>query len=168
MAIYAFYNGPMPTTAALAPVTTSTSLKTMLQVKLNTGVKGKIIAWAASFDASAAATPGKVELIETGTVFGTVTAYVAADIVKWADPNEQDPTTWAVSVGTSASGYTCTSEGTITASRLFDAASMPPTGFYYYQFPLGREPMVNGAAALRIRAHFAAAVNMICYVIIEV
>lgn len=77
---YLFANGPMATTSAFAAVTTGTSLKTMLQVKGVTAVTYKVIEWGISFDGSAAATPGKVELVETGTIFGTVTAAVAADI----------------------------------------------------------------------------------------
>lgn len=168
MSLYAFYNGPMPTTAAQLPVTTGTAIKTMLQVKLGTGIKGKVVEWGISFDGSAAATPGKVELCETGTVFGTVTAAVAADITKYGDPNDIDPTTSLFVVGTSATGYTCTSEGSITAVRMFDAVLLPPTAPYFKQFPLGREPVVNISAALRIRNTFAAAINALCYVVLDI
>ena len=55
MALYLIANGPMPTTAAQAVVTTGTAIKTMLQLKpFNTC---KIIEWGVSFDGSAAATP---------------------------------------------------------------------------------------------------------------
>ena len=168
MALYAIYNGPMPTTAAQAPVTTGTAIKTMLQVKLGTQLTGKIVEWGISFDGSAAATPGKCELCETGTVFGTVTASAAADITKYGDPNLVDPTTSAFVVGTSATGYTCTSEGSITAVRMFDAVLLPPTAPYVKQFPLGREPVINVSTAMRIRVTFGAAINAICYVIIEI
>jgi len=164
---YAFYNGPFPTTAAFTPVTSSTSLKTMLQVKMSSPHAGKIVEWGFSGDASAAATPGVVSLIETGTVFGTVTASVAGDIVKYNDPNAPTSTTY-FDVGTAATGYTATAEGTVTASRLFECQQMPPTGFYSKQFPLGREPMLTTAGCLRIRVKFGTAVNLICYVIIEV
>ena len=56
-ALYTVFNGASPTTAALTPVTTGTAIKTMLQVKLGTGIKGTIVEWGISFDASAAATP---------------------------------------------------------------------------------------------------------------
>ena len=160
-------NGAMPTTAAPVKVTTGTSIKTMLQVKLASGVTGKVVEWGISFDGSAAATPIECELLETGTVFGTVTASVANDITR-LNPLEQDPTTAYVVVGTSATGYTCTSEGSITASREFDFQLVAPTNQYVKQFPLGREPILNAASALRIRVTAVAAVNCYCYVIIEV
>ena len=165
--IYQVFNGPMPTTAAQAKVTTGTAIKTMLQVKLGTQLKGKIIEWGISFDGATAATPGAVELCETGTVFGTVTASAAADITKFGDPNGVDPTTSAFIIGTSATGYTCTSEGSITAVRMFDAQLLPPTGPYVKQFPLGREPILNVSTALRIRVTFASAISALCYVTIE-
>ena len=71
-------------------------------------------------------------------------------------------------VGTSASGYNCTVEGTVTASRLFDFANIPPTGWYVQQFPLGVRPRLTTGGCLRIRCHFAATVDVNCWVIIEV
>ena len=167
MARYLIQNGAMPTTAAPVKVTTGTAIKTMLQVKLASGVTAAIIEWGISFDGSAAATPIACELVETGTVFGTVTASVAADITR-LNPNDQDPTTGYIVVGTSATGYTCTSEGSITATRELDFQLIAPTNQYVKQFPLGREPMINAASALRIRVTAGAAVNCYCYVIIEV
>lgn len=167
MAQYKFYNGPMPTTASQVAVTTGTSIKTLLQVKGVTGVQFKVVEWGISFDGSAAATPIIVELCETGTVFGTVTAAVAADLTKFDNPGNPTSTTF-FSVGTTATGYTCTSEGTITAVRQFDVQQIAPTNQYVMQFPLGREPMVDAVSALRIRVKAGAAVNAICYVVLEV
>ena len=168
MALYAIYNGPMPTTASQAAVTTGTAIKTLLQVKLGTQNQGKIVEWGISFDGSAAATPGIVELCETGTVFATVTASAAADITKFGDPNLVDPTTSNFVVGTSATGYTATAEGTITAIRQFDVQQIAPTNQYVKQFPLGREPVINVSTSARIRVKFGAAINAICYMIIEI
>lgn len=165
--LYQIFNGPMPTTAAQVPVTTGTAIKTMLQIKLGTQTKGRIVEWGISFDGSAAATPGKVECCETGTVFGTVTASAAADIVKFGDPNGVDPTTSNFIVGTTSTGYTCTSEGSITAVRMFDAQLIAPTSQYVKQWPLGREPCLNVSTAGRIRVTFGAAINAICYMTIE-
>ena len=166
MPLYTLFNGPMPTIAAQAKVTTGTVIKTMLQIKPGTGVQVKIVEWGWSGDGSAAATPGIVELNETGTVFGTVTAHVAADIMKFDDPNAQDPTTTLLVVGTAASGYTASAEGTITAVRTFDAQLIAPTNQYVKQWPLGREPVLAVSAAGRIRNTFAAAINALCYVIV--
>ena len=80
MARYKIFNGPSPTTAAQAVVTTGTAIKTLLQLKPFNQLK--INAWGVSFDGSAAATPIKCELLETGTVFATVTASADVDVVK--------------------------------------------------------------------------------------
>ena len=167
MAQYLFANGASPTTAAQVAVTTGTAIKTMLQMKGVTGVQFKVIEWGISFDGSAAATPIKCELLETGTVFATVTAAAAADIAKWGDPNAPTSTTF-FSVGTTATGFTSTAEGTITVSRMFDPQFIAPTNQYVKQFPLGREPGVNADSALRIRVTAGTAVNCYCYVIVEV
>jgi hypothetical protein len=82
MALYLISNGPMQTTAAFADVATGTTIKTLLQVKPSATIGAKIIEWGISFNGSAAATPGKVELIETD-VAATVTAAVTADIIKY-------------------------------------------------------------------------------------
>lgn len=160
-------NGAMPTTAAPVKVTTGTSVKTMLQVKLATGVTGKVVEWGISFDGSTAATPIECELLETGTVFATVTASVANDITRF-NPFEQDPTTGLITLTTTGTGYTSTSEGSITASREMDFQLVAPSNQYVKQFPLGREPIVNAASALRIRVTAGAAVNCYCYVILDI
>lgn len=166
--LYFIANGPMPTTAAQLPVTTGTAIKTLLQVKLGTQNKGKVVEWGVSFDGSAAATPIKCELLETGTVFATVTASAAADITKFGDPNDVDPTTSNIILTTTGTGYTATAEGTITAVRMFDAQLVAPTNQYFKQFPLGREPVINVSTSLRIRVTAGTAVNAYAYVILEI
>lgn len=167
MALYQIYNGASPTTAALAPVTTGTAIKTLLQIKLGTQNKGKVVEWGISFDGSAAATPIKVELIETD-VAATVTAHVAAGIILLGDPNDIDPTNSNIILTTTGTGYTASAEGTTTASRLFDYQLIAPTNQYVKQFPLGREPMANISKFLRIRVTAPAAVNALCYVTLEI
>jgi hypothetical protein len=166
MALYLIANGPMPTTAAQAAVTTGTAIKTMLQLKpFNTA---KIVEWGISFDGSAAATPIKCELLDTGTVFGTVTASADADCVKLGSVEDAVASVAGLTLGTSATGYTCTSEGTITAVRMFDAQFVAPTSQYVKQFPLGREPKCIIGNAVRIRVTAGAAVNAYCYIVVEV
>ncbi len=168
MAQYKIFNGPFPTTAAQAAVTTGTAIKTMLQVKGVTAVQIKVKAWGVSMDGAAAAAGVQWELVETGTVFGTVTASVAADAHGWDGQGLATTSTTFLSVGTSATGYTCTSEGTITATRMFDSQFVQPTGQYVWEFSLGNEPVVSAVSALRVRCKAAAAVNAICWVLIEV
>lgn len=169
MALYLIQNGAVGTTAAPVAVTTGTAIKTMLQVKPSATATMKIVEWGISFDGSAAATPGKIELMESD-VAATVTASAAADITKYdgAALMGGDPTTNLIVVGTTSTGYTSTSEGTTTVSRMFDLQYVAPTGQYIKQFPLGREPLLQISKFARVRVTFAAAVNCYCYMIVEV
>jgi hypothetical protein len=167
MPLYKMYNGPFPTTAAQLAVTTGTSIKTLLQVKGVTAVTFKLKAWGISFDGAAAAAGIQAEVLETGTVFGTVTAAVAADLLKWDSPSAPTSTTY-FSVGTSATGYTCTSEGSITATRVFDSQFIQPTNQYVWEWSLGTEPVIDAVSALRVRVKAASAVNAVTWVLLEV
>ena len=169
MARYLIPNGPSPTTAAQAVVTTGTAIKTLLQVQSSATMGLKIVEWGISFDGAAAAAGIKCELIETD-VAATVTAHVTAGIVRFDEAALQsgDPVTNRILVGTAATGYTATAEGSITASRLFDAQLVQPTSQYIKQFPLGERPyMKPGTFFTRIRVTAAAAVNAYCYVVVE-
>lgn len=157
---YIAINGASPTTAAQVPVTTGTSIKTMLQVATPSTTDIKIIEWGISFDGSAAATPGKIELLQVD-VAATVTSLTPS---VYGNPN--GPASLCVG-GSTATGYTASGEGTTTVARVFDAQLLPPTAPYVKQFPLGREPWVAVSKFLRIRVTFGAAVNAYCYVIWE-
>lgn len=166
MALYQIYNGPMPTTAAQLPVTTGTAIKTLLQLKPFNVIK--IVEWGISFDGSAAATPIKCELLDTGTVFGTVTASADADVTKFDSVENAVASIAGLTLGTTATGYTGSAEGSITAVRMFDAQLVAPTNQYVKQFPLGREPKGIIGNAIRIRVTAPAAVNALCYITFEV
>lgn len=169
MALYLLANGPMQTTSSFASVTSGTSLKTMMQIKPGATVVAKIVEWGISFDGFAAALPGKVELIETD-VAATVTAYAAADITKLDSDALMggDPTTALLAVGTTSSGYTSTGEGSTAAVRNLDLQFLPPTAPYVKQFPLGREPVIQAGKFGRIRVLFGTAVNVYCYMVVQV
>lgn len=169
MALYQIFNGPSPTTAAQVPVTTGTAIKTLLQVQPSATKSLQIVEWGISFDGSAAATPIKVELLETD-VAATVVAHVTAGIVKFDGEalNGGDPVTNLIQVGTANTGYTASAEGTITTSRMFDAQLVAPTNQYIKQFPLGLEPIVQISKFLRIRVTAGTAVNAYCYVTVRV
>lgn len=160
--LYWTANGAMPTTAALAPVTTGTAIKTLLQLQCGTADKIQVVEWGISFDGSAAATPIRCELIHTGTVAATVTAHVAAGVQPF---NDTGGTTSALQLGTTGTGYTATAEGTVTTSRYGDLQLVAPSGQYVKQFPLGREFEVPASGILRVRVTATAAVNAYCYVI---
>lgn len=157
-------NGPSPTTAAQVATTTGTAIKTLLQIQTPATRTLRVIQWWIEFDGSAAAAPIKVELIDTAAVAATVTAFAAGDITKVGDPNAPAS---LVTLGTAASGYTASAEGTVTASRLIEAHWVPPTGGLFIQYPLGREPELAVSRNLRVRVTAAAAVNALVGVMWE-
>ena len=173
MAIYQIFNAPSPTTAKIVPVSSGTAIKTLLQVKPSATLVAKIIEWGISTSAPASAGTLSVELLETD-VAATVTAHVAAGIAKLdaAALRGGDPTTNLIQVGTSATGYTSSAEGTITASRVFDGryVTLSSAAGYEYvkQFPLGREPVLDLALFGRIRVHASVAVDVLCYITVEI
>lgn len=169
MALYLIANGASPTTAAQVAVATGTSIKSLLQVKASATKPFKIVEWGISFDGSAAATPIKVELLQTD-VAATVTAAAVADINKLDGESLAggDQTTNLFPVGTTSTGYTSSAEGSITAVRMFDVQFIAPTNQYVKQFPLGREPVVEISKFARIRVTAGATVNAYCYMIVEV
>jgi hypothetical protein len=170
MPLFLIGNGPQQTTAAFAVVATGTAIKTLLQVKPSATLMMKIIEWGISFDGSAAATPGKVELIETD-VAATVTPSVAADITKLDSDalSGGDPTTNLIQVGTTSTGYTATAEGSTTAVRnLAGPQLIAPTNQFIQQFPLGCEPVVQVAKFARIRVTFGTTVNAYCYMVVKI
>lgn len=169
MALYLLQNGAAGLTAAPVAVTTGTAIKTLLQFKPSATVIAKIVEWGISFDGSAAATPGKIELMESD-VAATVTAHAAADITKYDSDAllGGDPTTNLIQVGTTSTGYTSSSEGTTTVARMFDLQLVAPTNQYVKQFPLGREPVLQISKFARIRVTFGAAVNAYCYMIVQI
>lgn len=152
--------GP-PTAVATSAV--SGTVKTLLQFKPLVDVK--VIEWGYTLDAPPAS-PLRLELVETGTVFATVTT-IGSGVILFGDPNGAAASTF-LSAGTSATGFNASAEGTITASRLLDYQY--ENGVYFKkQYPLGREPQVKANAAGRIRGTptSAAAVNVQPYVILE-
>lgn len=161
MSLYWAGNGPMPTTAAFAPVTTGTAVKTLLQIATPSTRSIKIVEWGISFDGSAAATPIRCELLQTD-VAATVTAHVAAGVQPYEDAGAAAS---LMTLGTSATGYTASAEGSIAATRHGDLQFIAPTSQYVKQWPLGREFEVPISKFLRVRVTAGAAVNAYCYVI---
>lgn len=161
---YTTWNGPAPTTAALASVTTGTAIKTMLQLATPATRQIQILEWGFSLDDPPGA-DGVVELIDTN-VAATVTAHVASGVVN-LDPNGSAS---LLSLGTSATGYTATAEGTITATRPLDAVSLSSvsgeSGLSYVRtFMPDDRPIVAVSRFLRVRATTpTTAADMRCWV----
>lgn len=165
---YKTWNGAMPTTAALPAVTTGTAIKTMLQLATPSTRQIQVYAWGFTLDDPPGA-DAVFELIETDVAATTGTAHVAAGVHKLI-PGQPDT---LLTLGTAATGYTFTVEGTTTASRLFDTVGMSsvsaeaaPFLTYRYNFPEGEEPIVAVSKFLRVRATTpTTAADMRCWVI---
>lgn len=168
MALYKIFNAASPTTGSVVAVTTGTALKTLLQVKPGATQTIKVREWGISFDGSAAATPGIVTVSVTDTA-ATVTAHAAAGIHKYDCQAivGGDPTTNVFAVGTTSTGYTASAEGTVGTNRICDSVFIAPTNSYTYQIPLGAEYIVQPGEFLRLRCTFGAAINAICWFLIE-
>jgi hypothetical protein len=165
--LFSLFNGAMQTIAAPVKVAVST-IKTMLQVK-PANVPLRIVEWGCSFDASVAATPGQVELIDTGTVAATVTATATADITQVdAEAIAANINTTFFTLSTTTTGYTATIEGSVAAVRnLAGPQQIAPTNQFIEQFPLGYRPFLIVANYMRIRMTFGSSVSAYCYVLLE-
>lgn len=161
--IYQVGNYPMATTAAPVPVTTGTVIKTLMQLSTSATTSLEVVEWGISFDGSSAATPGRVELVDTVAINATVTAYVAADITKVSQAAAAMAST--LTLGTANSGYTGSAEGSVVATRQFDSQLLPPTAPYIKQFPLERGPTMLLSEFLRVRVTFGTAINALAYIV---
>lgn len=162
---YKCFNAPMQTTAAIAPVATGTTIKTMLQIAPPSTVHGlTVISWGFSISTAQAA-EGRIELIQTD-VAATVTAHAASGV----QPLDGNMEASKVTLGASATGYTATVEGTPTAVRTFDAIDVNSNsamfnGSYVYQFVPDERPIVNAGKFLRVRVTMGTGTNMLCWVV---
>lgn len=143
---------------AVVEVATTTSLKTVLQVATPSTQQIELVRWGVYFDASAAAAPGVVDLIDTN-VTATVTS-LTPEVFGYSN----EPASLCVG-GSSATGYNASAEGTITASRIIDAENNPPTSGYSWDWPQGERPVIAVSRFLRIRCLFAATVNVIPFIV---
>jgi|SRR5687767_909084 len=162
---YQAFNFAMPTTAAPVPVTTGTAIKTMLQVAPTRLIE--LLEWGYTIDDLPGA-DSVFELLSTGTVAATVTAHSSTGIVKLGNPASDAS---QVTLGVSATGFTASAEGAITATRLFDAVTMSSTSAEAAPFMTYRKTFMPGefqvAASdiLRVRVTTpTTAVGMLTYV----
>ena len=161
---YKTWNGPMPTTAAQAAVSTGTAIKTMLQLATPATRQIQLIAWGFTLDDPPGA-DAVVELLQTD-VAATVTAHVAAG-VQPLDPNAPAS---LLTLGTAATGYTASVEGSITATRVFDAVALSSVSgesplHYAYQWMPDERPIIAISKFLRVRATTpTTAVDMRCWI----
>ena len=171
---YIVFNSAAPTTAAPVKQPTGTAIRTMVQLRMAIGFQGMAIAWGCSFDASAAATPGQVELFENTAAATMSTAYAVADVMPYGDYNSTAQTAGAtgtpLNLSTTTSGFAtaAVTEGTVAGYRGADLVMLPPTGPYAYQWPLGREFGITPQNYFRCRVTFAATVNMYFWIVFEI
>lgn len=162
---YITWNGPAPTTTAQQSVTTGTAIKTMLQLATPASRMIQLLEWGFSLDDPPGA-DGVIELLQTD-VAATVTAHVAAGVPN-LDPNG---TVSLLTLGTSATGYTATVEGTTTASRVFDTISLSSvsgeSGLQYVrQWMPDARPIIAVSKFLRVRATTpTTASDMRCWIV---
>lgn len=157
--MFSCFNGAGPTTAAPVAVTTSTAVKTMIQISTSASSDALFCEWWWEGAASAAATPAVVELMFHSTGAATVTAYTAATDFKKYDPNSPAS---LLTVGTSNSGFSASGEGTPATALGSIVHHVPVTSGLYVQYPLGREPRLAVSTFARIRNTVTPAVNALC------
>jgi hypothetical protein len=176
--IYRIYNSTATSTAAPVKQPTGTAIRTMLQIQLGVGQMGRVVEWGCSFDGSAAATPGQVELFACSGAATMSTAATNADIMPLNDAYafvNASNVPFALSTTTTGFATAGVTEGTVANYRSFDAQLIAPTNQYVKQFPLGREPefahvLRDGTtpAFVRVRMTFGTTVNAYIYVDVEV
>jgi hypothetical protein len=164
---YKAWNGPMPTTAAQAAVTTGTAIKTMLQISPPSTRQLQVLGWGFTIDDPPGA-DAVFELLDTD-VAATVTAHVAAGV----QPLTPGLPASLVTLGAANTGYTGSAEGSVAASRVHDAVSMSsvsaeaaPFLTYTKKFDEWDAPIIAVSRFLRVRATTpTTAVDMRCWII---
>jgi hypothetical protein len=168
---YRIWNGPAPTTAALAAVATGTSIKTMLQVATPSTRMAVVTGWGFTVD-DAPGADAIIELLETDTAATSLTAHVAAGLIKLVPGIPAS----LMTLGTSATGYTAGGEGTPTTSRVFDAVALSSVSaeggpFLTYRKSFDQDgipPVVNISSFLRVRVTSpTTGIDIRCFVDIE-
>ena len=136
----------------------------MLQLATPSTRMIQVLEWGFSLDDPPGA-DGVIELLQAD-VAATVTAHVNSGVIN-LDPNG---TNTLLTLGTSATGYTSTNEGTVTATRPFDAVSLSSvsgeSGLSYVRtFMPDDRPVVAVSKFLRVRATTpTTASDMRCFV----
>lgn len=156
---YYLGNHAANTTAAPTAVTTGTAVKTLLQVKPLCPLF--IFEWGYFLDQTPADI--KIELVEVD-VAATVTALADADITRLDRVSDGVASSIFMTLSTTATGFTSTNEGAVTAARNLDAPQVTSTKMFVKPFALGEEPVIQTAKFCRIRVTAAAAVNALVYI----
>lgn len=150
-ALYKVYSAAVPTTAAMVPIATGTSIKTLLQLTAPSSNDIQIVSWGIDFTTVPTAFVN-CELINTTTVAGTgMTAVVPSPV---ADAG----------AASSVAGFAPSAEGTVAATtRVFDEKQML-TNSYSWEWSLGREPELQASQVVRVRVTTSVTINAICWI----
>jgi hypothetical protein len=138
----------------------------MLQLATPSTRQIQLISWGFSIDDPPGA-DAVIELFQTD-MSAIVSWHIAAGVPA-LDPNAPAS---LLSLGTAATGYTSSAEGTTTAARVFDAVSVSSTSaeaavgmLYTYQWMPDERPIIAVSKFLRVRATTpTTAVDMRCWV----
>lgn len=163
---YKTFNSPMVTTASPAAVVTGTTIKTMLQLAPPATRQITLISWGFSMDDPPGA-DAVFDLIQADTA-ATVTAHAAAGV----QPLVPGMPASLLTLGTSATGYSSSSETAPVTTRTFDVVSMSSVSAeaatsmrYEYQWMPDERPVVAVSTFLRMRATTPTTeVNFRCWV----
>jgi len=165
---YMIGNYAMQTTAAPVAVATANGVKTMLQVATPATRMAYIVSWGYSFDVASAGIM-TVEFIQTD-VAATVTAHVASGV----QPLDANAPASLLTLGTAATGFTATVEGSTTATRNLAAPRKIPIASadssalsYAYQFMPDERPILPISKFARIRVTATTTTpTMFCWVVV--
>jgi hypothetical protein len=152
---------PHAAAGTVTDVATGIALKTVLQIGVPATTQLIVYGWGVSFDGQNPTDPPiDAYLIETDTA-ATVTALTM--------DNYGHPSDLASSCvgGTALTGYNASAEGTIAASRVFDAQEVHPQTGYSLWFPADARPKIAPSKFLRIRVLAAATVNCHPWIVID-
>lgn len=158
--IFRVWNSPMPTTAALAGLSTGTAIKSHVQLAPPTNKDIQVVGWGVSFNGNAAGVSVECELIEAN-VAATVTAHVASGLVAINNPGGFSS---LCQLGSTLTGYNASAEGSITAVRVGDAQQVQPTNQFCYDNILGYEFTIRAGFFGRLRITSAASVLALAYI----
>lgn len=163
---YIAWNSAAPTTATLvaqATIATASAVSSVLQVKTGTP-KIRVIEWGYAFTTVPTAVVA-AELITSTTGITMNTALGTSDILDYNDVTGVG--TQVVTGSTSGSAFATAAQTEVAAGVRVLASQQEWGSQFKQQFPLGREPEVNGGTFLRIRFKSANALTVSAYLIWE-
>ena len=161
--LYVARTGVEPTTVSFVKLATGVAIHTLMQVATPSDKQIIVVEWGISFDGFVALLPVNVELMDTSVAASTGTSLTPS---KYGDPNAPASLCIGGAALTMFSDGTVT-ENTVANSRMLDHRLLPPTQPFSWQFPLGREPMVDVSRFLRMRVLAGTGVNVSGYIIWE-